>query len=445
MVLFNYKIYPQLLSFPGAEGYGKYTSGGRGGKVIEVTNLNDKGDGSFRNAVEQAGARIVVFRISGTIALESDLIIRNGDLTIAGQTAPGGGICIKNYQTIVNAGNVIIRFLRFRLGDETKQEADALNIMNSKNVIIDHCSVSWGIDEVFSFYDNENTTMQWCIISEALNDSYHSKGEHGYGGIWGGKNATFHHNLLANNSSRNPRFNGSRTKYTSDEELVDFRNNVIYNWGINSAYGGEGGSYNIAANYYKPGPATEEKVKSRIIEPWENKGRWYIDGNYVAGSPEVTEDNWKGGVQGDFSEDDIKADKPFETMPVEYSNAEEAYEDVLRYAGAILPVRDNADERIINDVMSGTVSAANGIINSQTQVGGWPELQSTEAPADTDHDGMPDNWEQKRSLNIYDSSDANKIAESGYTYIEEYLNELVKIKYSDIKGCNCGNKYRKIN
>jgi len=418
----------QLLAFPGAEGFGRFTSGGRGGKVLEVINLNDSGAGSLRAAIEAEGARTIVFHISGTIALQSELRIENNNLTIAGQTAPGDGICLKDYPLIIAADNVIIRYLRIRLGDAKKLEADAINCIRQKNILLDHCSMSWGIDEVASFYDNENATVQWCLISESLNHSYHRKGDHGYGGIWGGKGASFHHNLLAHHSSRNPRFNGSRTPHAPEKEIVDFRNNVIYNWGENSAYGGEAGQQNIIANYYKAGPATRV-TKNRIVEPYDGNGKWYIAENFVFGFSEITADNW-AGVQGNFvNHGRVDAPHPFALIITQ--TAEQAYESVLANAGAVLPKRDAIDARIIKEVRTGTATyggtwgAGSGIIDSQSEVGGWPMLHSQPAPADQDHDGMADEWERTNGLDPSNPDDRNgDFNKNGYTNLEKYLNSL---------------------
>jgi hypothetical protein len=419
----------QQVAFPGAEGFGRFTTGGRGGEVIEVKNLNNDGAGSLREAIETKGARTIVFRVSGTITLQSELRIKSENITIAGQTAPGDGICIKGYPLIVSADNVIIRYLRVRLGDENKLQEDAISAIGCKNVIVDHCSMSWGIDEVASFYDNENSTVQWCIVSESLSHSYHRKGDHGYAGIWGGKGASFHHNLLAHHSNRNPRFNGSRTKGKPEKEIVDFRNNVIYNWGENSSYGGEAGNQNIVANYYKSGPATRS-TKNRIVEPYDAKGKWYVADTFVYGFPEITADNWAGGVQGKFATAG-RARSPHPAAPVMTQAAEQAYELVLTNAGANSPKRDAVDARLIEEVRTGTATyggtwgRGSGIIDSQAQVGGWPVLNSAPAPADEDHDGMADEWERAHRLDPSNPADRNDdFNGDGYTNLEKYLNGL---------------------
>lgn len=428
----------QPLAFPGAEGAGKYTVGGRGGKVIEVTTLEDSGPGSLRAAIETRGARTIIFRVSGTIKLKSDLKIKYDSITIAGQTAPGDGICLRDYQCVIDANQVIIRYLRFRLGDETGRDTDAFWGRDRKNIIIDHCSMSWSVDETGSFYGNENFTMQWCILSESLYMSVHPKGAHGYGGIWGGTNASFHHNLFAHHSSRTPRFAGGETNTCKN---VDFRNNVIYNWGFNSAYGGEGGTINIVANYYKPGPATKSSVKNRIVEITEGTGKWYIADNYVDGYPDITLDNWAGGVQGAYAKlPSIRLNQPNYFVPIDQDSPTEAYNKVLARAGAILPKRDPVDRRIVEEVSKGIAtyegkfyeikqgltdtSIIRGIIDSQKDVGGWPELKSEEPPIDTDHDGMPDNWETSHGLNPNDASDRNLLLPDGTTRLEQYLNYL---------------------
>lgn len=448
MLVISIKSFSQTLAFPGAEGYGRFASGGRGGAVYEVTTLEDNTQpGSLRYAVNQKGPRTIVFRVSGTIRLKSSLTIKNGDLTIAGQTAPGDGICIADYPVTVDANNVIIRFLRIRLGDIYKLESDAFGGRNRQNIIIDHCSISWSIDEAASFYDNTNFTMQWCIVSESLYNSYHSKGAHGYGGIWGGMGATFHHNLLAHHSSRNPRFNGSRYHKQPDKEIVDFVNNVIYNWGFNSAYGGEEGNQNVRLNYYKPGPATNSGVVKRILNPTQDSGtntsygKFYVADNFVFGYPDATADNWGIGVQGvsNTIKQQIKADSPFPIAGVTTQSPEEAYELVLKYAGAIFPKRDSVDLRIVEEVRTGTAKygktfggGGKGIIDSQNEVGGWPVLNIYNVPVDSDHDGMPNDWEISHGLNPNDPNDRNIVNSDGYTNLEVYLNSLVEV-FTDVK------------
>ncbi len=438
------------LAFPGADGYGKNTTGGRGGRVIKVINLNDAGTGSLRDAINQSGKRIIVFEVAGNIALNSRLQIRNGDVTIAGQSAPGDGICIQNYEVVVDADNVIIQFVRFRMGDLQQQETDALWGRYRNNIVIDHCSMSWSIDECSSFYANKNFTMQWCILAESLNKSFHEKDDHGYGGIWGGHQASFHHNLLAHHNSRNPRFDGGNRPGTGGLspvgiDKVDYRNNVMYNWRGNSAYGGENGEYNMVNNYYKPGPATPASKRNRIMQvSKENNvqyspgyGLFYIAGNYVLGNSSVTANNWAGGVDFDAGVTAAMAKKetafPYEALDAVHT-AEQAYEEVLAKAGASYK-RDVVDTRIIGEVRSGTVTyngsktGYQGIIDSQTDVGGWPVLVAGTAPRDSDGDGMPDEWETTNGLNPHTANANGRNLNEQYDNIEVYLHSLVAHLY----------------
>ena len=465
----------QRLAFPGAEGGGRFASGGRGGAVYEVTNLHDAGPGSLRDAVSKPN-RTIVFRTSGIIHLKSALRLGQDNMTIAGQTAPGAGICIAGYTVSIQANNMIIRYLRCRLGDGNKDADDALNSTSRTapyryydRIIIDHCSLSWAVDEVGTFYGVRNFTLQWCILSESLYHSVHPKGKHGYGGIWGGFNASFHHNLIADHSSRNPRFCGSRYSGQPDSERVDFRNNVIYNWGnINSVYGGEAGHYNMVNNYYKPGPATPGNHTERSARNLRNRilqytsyyeardaakypdtvwgGKFYIQGNYVEGYPDVSRDNWTFGVQKDryYRADALirkaRQSAPFPFAPVTTETASEAYRRVLDSAGAILPERDTIDRIIVKETRMGSayyegrtygqirregISHPSGIIDSPKDAGGYPLYPATPGPQDTDHDGMPDAWETAKGLNPRDGSDGHRYTlDKSYTNLEVYLNAI---------------------
>ncbi|GHV37940.1 pectate lyase [Bacteroidia bacterium] len=439
----------QTPAFPGAEGGGMYTTGGRGGKVYYVNTLEDTlagnkktQEGSLRWCLKRPGPKTILFKVAGIIHLRSKLTISDST-TIAGQSAPGDGICIADHPVRVEGDNVIVRYMRFRLGDLMGVQDDSFYGMRNKNLIIDHCSMSWGTDECSSFYDNENFTMQWCIISESLRASVHEKGSHGYGAIWGGKKASYHHNLLAHHDSRNPRMCGSRYSNQAELELVDFRNNVIYNWGSNSGYAGEGGRYNFVNNYYKPAPTSFNR--SRIFAPnadegvnKQAKGVWgtfHLNGNFVFGNQKVTKNNYLGLQPNPETKDiqELVSYMPFEVPFVATDDAETAYKKVLAHAGASYK-RDKTDARVINEVKKGlapkrashNAGTKPGLIDTQNDVGGWDVY--TYDPAlvivDPDIDGIPDKWMEKH----YPGKLANDLNEEGYTYLEVYLNSLIEKK-----------------
>jgi len=448
------------LAFPTAEGAGRYTWGGRGGQVLVVNRLDDDSNpGSLRWAVEQSGARTVIFDVSGDIILNSALRITNDSITIAGQTAPGDGITIRNH-TVFNAANqVIVRFMRFRPGDELGVEIDAFEGRGQSDIILDHLSMSWANDEIASWYNNRNFTMQWSILSEPLGDAGHERGVRGYAGLWGGNPGTFHHNLIAHSARRNPRLNGVRLRFWDRfgafSEQVDFVNNVVYNWGdTENAYGGEGGRYNFLNNYFKPGPATPHGLlRERFMYAWARVDRnpggvgefvdygwFYMGGNVMHGNPTLTADNWSGtgmvignpvgGSSNRNHIDSVRVFTPFLPLAVNLRSAEEAFDVVLARSGASHR-RDAVDERIIRETRTGIYTYGSfGFIDSQTEVGGWPELRSKEpAPRTlrgTPHDdGIPDWFKIQHNLplnenvaNRYDLSDI-------YTNLEMYLNSLV--------------------
>lgn len=441
----------EMPAFPGAEGGGMFATGGRGGNVYFVNTLDDTStgnlatrEGTLRWCLAQQGPRTIVFKVAGIIRLNSVLTIKD-NTTIAGQTAPGDGICLANHTTQLKGNNIIIRYVRFRMGDLNSAAEDAFWGKGYANIIIDHCSMSWSVDECASFYQNSNFTLQWCILAESLRNSVHPKGAHGYGGIWGGMTATFHHNLLAHHDSRNPRMCGSRYSNRPDLELVDFRNNVIYNWGSNSGYAGEGGSYNFVNNYYKPGPGSSNTT--RIFQPnaddgsnQQAKGVWgsfYVAGNYMDGSTAVTENNWAGIHPNPSTKSiaELKSDVEFTVPFVTTQSADSAYLMVLADAGASFN-RDSTDARIVNEVANGLAPARGskgttraGLIDSQSDVGGWEQytFRDYQVPADSDRDGMADDWELTFGLSPADSSDHNLIDTTGYTMLEKYLNTMAFI------------------
>lgn len=407
-----------LPAFPGAEGGGAYAEGGRGGKVVYVTSLEDRGSGSLRDAIN-GDDRTVVFAVSGTITLESPLRVSHSNITIAGQTAPGGGICLRGKEMIISGDDCIVRFIRFRPGDIRSEEHDALTVWGAQDVIIDHCSMSWSTDSVLDVVKRSgNVTVQWSIISEPLRKASHSKGAHGYGTGWDGSRGagSYHHNLLAHCDSRSPRIekHGQGT-------LVDIRNMIIYNVGRGYAYGGERARFNYVANFIKPGPSTAHPGSLFRIN--SDRTRAYFADNLIEGFRKESRNNTLAvGLDEGLDARRILVKRPFDVPPVRSHSAKEAYRLVLGYAGAVLPVRDAVDQRIVEDVLKGTGS----IIDSQEEVGGWPELVSAEAPADTDGDGMPDDWERAQRLDPANPSDGKRRHRNGYTHLENYLNQLAR-------------------
>jgi hypothetical protein len=479
-------------AFPGAEGGGKFSFGGRGGRVFVVTNLDDSGPGTLREACESAGPRIVVFNVAGIIHLKMPVFIEAPYITIDGHTAPGDGICIADNGIVDNVHDVVIRYVRFRRGNPDIFNRHGVHYGNPVgNIIIDHVSASWGSDQNLDTYrhmyqppsggpalklPSVNVTIQWSITSEALNIYNHA-----FGGDWGGRNTAFHHNLLACNTGRNP-----SVAMTYD---FNFINNVLFNWRHRSVDGGDSNSlFNIINNYYKPGPATmDNAVRYRILEPaqsWSKAnpvshwGRAYVAGNIVEGNDAVTKDNWNGGVQFNKAPDpnasgeiakgliddaaqnekiiaQVRVDKPFPMSPVTIQSAQDAFKSVLDNAGATLPHRDSADERVVNETRTGKVwsegkeitpppmkglaknnigTAGNGIITDVSQVGGYPEYKG-DPVKNLCADGIPLSWKKKFHLDVKDGSLAQKdLQGDGYTVIEKFLYGLdptKKIDWSD--------------
>lgn len=412
---------PQPLAFPGAEGFGAHARGGRGGKVLFVSNLDDfrPGEtpvpGSLRAAVMAKGPRTIIFRVSGTIELKAGLRIEEPFVTIAGQTAPGDGLCLKNHGVGLKAHNVVMRYLRLRPGDEVGRElakqgkafeTDALCVMTpAHDVIVDHCSASWANDEVLSVSGEgiTNVTVQWCLIGESLNKSTHKKGAHGYGSLLRTNgNVTFHHNLYAHHRSRCPR----PGTYGEGSLLLDFRNNVVYNGAGYSA--ADPVRMNYVGNFIK-------RPRGAAFSIGGESTKMYVAGNVQEGKDEGG-DNWSL-IRG--AKDVNRQAEPFAVAAVATDAAPTAYAKVLRSCGALLPTRDAVDTRVLASVKSGE----GDLIDSQEQVGGWPQLKPSAAPADTDEDGMPDDWEKAHGLNPQESADGNQDEDGdGYTNIEEWLN-----------------------
>lgn len=430
------------VAFPGAEGFGRFAKGGRGGDVYHVTNLDDSGEGSLRDAVRTKKAdvpRTVVFEVGGTIRLKKELRIENvNGLTLAGQTAPGGGIAVRDYGvSFRKCSDVIVRHMRFRLGDETRTSSDVLNFGpeegSCRDIMLDHVTATWGVDGIMDVYAADRFTMQWCLFGEALNDSTHYKKQPhamlmSFRKITG--SISIHHNLLFSSRDRHPTLGGYPPPDSSAESVFDFRNNVIYNW--EGACNLATGRFNIVGNYWRPGPNTKSYGKERPIQPKAEANDvtvGYLSGNVFEDQSDWTADNYgafEWGMRGGKYIGNVTPEKfkqPGEVVgaadrPATHS-AEEAYALVLANAGASHS-RDAADARVI----AGVKARTHHRIDSQKEVGGWPELASGTAPEDTDRDGMPDEWERQKGLNPGDPKDGNAVITEGYTALETYLNSL---------------------
>lgn len=420
-----------LPAFPGAEGAGAHSLGGRGGAVLFVTNLEDAGPGSLRAAVEAKGPRTILFRVGGTIRLAKPLVIRESRVTIAGQSAPGDGIALRDYRLEVAADDVVVRYLRVRLGDESKTESDAVTVTEGKRIILDHVSASWSVDETLSVSANfdrpdqgfDQVTVQWSIISESLTKSLHAKGDHGYGSLargGHGSKVSFHHNLWANHSARMPRpGNYSGPGVDPVGAFFDFRSNVFYNWGRGySGYNADKATlsrYNFVDNAYVAGPNSEKMI---AFNESDMLAKAYFAGNSMNGT--IPADPWSlvTGVQPEG----YRLAEPVDMAPVKADPAPSAYDRVLARAGAS-KVRDAVDLRVVAGVRDRTGKQ----IDSQRDVGGWPELKSLPAPLDSDNDGMPDDWERKHGLDPKNAADGNADHNGdGYTNLEEWLADLVR-------------------
>lgn len=425
-MLFSLLLAAMLPAFPGAEGFGAHTAGGRGGRVIYVRNLDDAGPGSLRAAVQTTGPRIIVFAVSGVIDLKSPIEILEPFVTIAGQSAPGDGICLRGYGLRVESHDVVIRFLRSRPGDVAGKEVDAVSVGGSSyNVVLDHVSATWCVDECLSPSGGiRDVTVQWSVIGESLNRSVHGKGEHGYGSLVraiGG--VTLHHNLWIHNSARNPRLGDNYGK--PPYPVFDVRNNVMYNWGgVCSGMTGDRLNANYVGNYLRPGPDSSSRPPIALTKTADVT--YFVEGNIVEGRPEAQGEAMFAPREEAGRKLFRLVDRPFETAAVSATGATAALEEVLEYAGAVLPDRDAVDARLAGHVRS----RSGRIINSQNDVGGWPQYRNAPPPKDSDEDGMPDDWEKARKLNAADSSDGAKDRDAdGYTNVEEYLNGLARKAY----------------